>query len=99
MAPVATSPEAVHQGRTWDHRAADLCINHVLTSQRQTETALTQEMLGWRNILVFIFYRDVEGIEMTGMGYGLNEDIITAHHSFIPATWLPVPSVISRKWF
>lgn len=36
-APVARSPEAVHRGRTWDHRAADLCMNHVLTSPRQTE--------------------------------------------------------------
>lgn len=29
--PVAGSPEAVRQGTTWDHRAPDLCMNHVLT--------------------------------------------------------------------
>lgn len=44
-APVARSPEAVHQGTTWDHRAADLCMNHVLTLQRQTEPTLTEETL------------------------------------------------------
>lgn len=28
--PVAGSPEAEHQGTTWDHRAAGLCMSHVL---------------------------------------------------------------------
>lgn len=30
-APLARSPEAARRGRTWDHRAAGLCMNHVLT--------------------------------------------------------------------
>lgn len=50
-APVASSPEAVHRGRTWDHRAADLCMNHVLTLQRQTEPTLTEETFGQEDIL------------------------------------------------
>lgn len=50
-APVARSPEAVHQGRTWDHRAADLCMNHVLTLPRQTEPTLTEETFGQEDIL------------------------------------------------
>lgn len=36
VAPVARSPEAAHRGTTWDYRAADLCMNHVLTLPRQT---------------------------------------------------------------
>lgn len=29
--PVAGSPEAERQGTTWDHRAAGLCMSHVLS--------------------------------------------------------------------
>lgn len=49
--PVAGSPEAAHRGTTWDHRAADLCMNHVLTSRRQTEPTLTDEAFGQEDIL------------------------------------------------
>lgn len=37
-APVAGSAPAARQGTTWDHRAADLCMNHVL-SPAQTHGA------------------------------------------------------------
>lgn len=29
--PVAGSPEAERRGTTWDHRAAGLCMSHVLS--------------------------------------------------------------------
>lgn len=57
-APVAGSPEAVHQGTTWDHRAADLCMNHVLASPRQTETTLTEETFGQEDILFIVVLGD-----------------------------------------
>lgn len=66
-APVARSPEAVHQGTTWDHRAADLCMNHVLASPRQTEATLTEETFGREDIL---FFPDAEGKDTTGTGGG-----------------------------
>lgn len=35
-APVAGSPEAARRGTTWDHRAAGLCMTHVLALRWQT---------------------------------------------------------------
>lgn len=53
-APGARSPEAARRGTTWDHRAADLCMNHVLAAPRQTEQTLTEETFGQEDILFFV---------------------------------------------
>lgn len=90
-APVARSPEAVHQGRTWDHRAADLCMNHVLTLQRQTEPTLTEETFVQEDIL---FSRGRGEKESTGMGEGLDKEITYSGVVFRPATCLLQPSVM-----
>lgn len=92
-APVARSPEAVHQGTTWDHRAADLCMNHVLTSLRQTAPTLTEETFGREDIL-FFSPRDAGGTETTGMGGGLHKEITYSDVVFIPATCLFQPSAM-----
>lgn len=90
-APVSRSPEAVHQGTTWDHRAADLCMNHVLTLPRQTEPTVTEETFGREGIL---FFRDAGGTETTGMGGGLHKEITYSDVVFVPATCLFEPSVM-----
>lgn len=91
-APVARSPEAVHQGTTWDHRAADLCMNHVLTLPRQTEPTLTEETFGREDIL-FFFVTPGERRQQ-GMGGGLHKEITYSDVVFVPATCLFEPSVM-----
>lgn len=50
--PVAGSPEAERRGTTWDHRAAGLCMSHVLVFARQTEATLTEETFRREDIRV-----------------------------------------------
>lgn len=60
-APVSTSPQAERRGTTWDHRAADLCMNHVLTLPGQTEPAVTEETFrtGRRPLISFRPHKDI----------------------------------------
>ncbi len=87
MAPVARSPEAVHQGTTWDHRAADLCMNHVLTLLRQTEPTLTEETFGREDI----------SFSRRGGSGGLHKEITYSDVVFIAATCLFEPSVMETE--
>lgn len=88
---VARSLEAVHQGTTWDHRAADLCMNHVLTLLRQTEPTFTEETFVREDVLFFL----ILGEQGTRMGGGHHKEIMYSDVVvFIPATFLFEPAVM-----